>query len=296
MTDLTGIFSALLTPFDQEERIDPAATERLVGFQQTLGIQGLYVGGSSGEAMLQSREERAEYLHLVAQIAGGDLPLIAHVGANATSDTLVLAEHATKAGYRAISAISPYYYGFSRGEVMRHFRALADGAALPLIIYNFPARTQGLSTDELLELLTHPNIVGLKNTSPDFFQLEQVIRLRPDALVYNGADEMCLAGFAIGAHGAIGTTYNFMGDLFVAMRAAVEHSDIAEARSLQAIANEIIAVLLDVGVMPGSKVLLDIMGVDIGVSRPPFRRVTTDERDRLSRSARSLLDWRSGRS
>lgn len=127
MSDLTGIFSALLTPFAGDGTIDHAATERLVALQRSLGVRGLYVGGSSGEAMLQSRQERAEYLDLVAEIVEGDIPLIAHVGATATSDTVILAERAAAAGYHAVSAIAPHHYGFSRGEVMDHFRTLHAG-------------------------------------------------------------------------------------------------------------------------------------------------------------------------
>lgn len=292
MMNLTGIFSALLTPFGPDEQVDRGATERLIAFQSKLGVRGLYVGGSSGEAMLQSRKDRAEYLALVAEIVNGEMPLIAHVGAIATSDTLALAERAARTGYQAISAIAPYYYGFSRGEVMEHFRTLAAGAELPLIIYNFPARVPGFSTTELQELLSHPNIIGLKNTSPDFFQMERIIRSYPNALIYNGADEMCLAGLAIGAKGAIGTTYNFMGDLYVAMCSAVERCDLLEARKLQTIANEIIEVILEVGVMPGSKALLEIMGVEVGISLPPFRRIDDHEKGRLALAARPLLEWR----
>ena len=294
MTDLSGIFSALLTPFDEQGRVDRTATERLVAFQVRQGVNGLYVGGSSGEAMLQSIEARSDYLDLVAQVAAHRLPLIAHVGAIATADTLRLAERAAQAGYQAISAITPFYYAFSRGEVMDHYLALAEGSSLPLVVYNFPARTQGFSTAELGQLLSHPNISGIKHTSSDFFQLERLAQAHPDALLYNGYDEMCLAGLVSGAKGAIGTTYNFMGDLYVELRAHALAGRIEDARKLQTLANGIIEVLIEVGVMPGSKMLLAIMGVDVGVSLKPFRHLTSEERGRLEAAVRPLLAWREG--
>src|SRR6056297_1583766 len=121
MTDLQGVFAALLTPFDDSDVIDAGATEQLVAFQIRQGIAGLYVGGSSGEAMAQSLDERAGYLRLVAGLADKRLRLIAHVGAVATDDVLRLADVAADAGYEAISAITPYYYPFSRAEVMAHY-------------------------------------------------------------------------------------------------------------------------------------------------------------------------------
>jgi N-acetylneuraminate lyase len=292
---LDGIFSALLTPFDQDETIDRDAIGPLVDFQVRLGVAGLYVGGSSGEAMLQSLEERAPCLAEVASAAAGRLGLIAHVGTIATRDALALAEHAAKAGYHAISAIAPFYYDFSRPEVMAHYRAIADAASLPLIVYNFPARTAGFTLAELVELLSHPNIIGIKHTSSDMFHLERIRRAVPDALVYNGYDEMCLAGIATGAQGAIGTTYNFMGDLFVALREAVIAGRIDEARRLQAMANNVIEVLIAVGVMPGSKALLDMMGVACGPSRRPFRRIGAAEHERLRAAIEPVLQWRATR-
>lgn len=155
---------------------------------------------------------------------------------------------------------------------MAHYRELADASSLPLIVYNFPARATGFTLPELVELLSYPNIIGIKHTSSDMFQLERIRHAAPDAIVYNGYDEMCLAGLAMGAQGAIGTTYNFMGDVFAALRTCAAEGRIEEARRLQAMANRVIQVLMKVGVMPGSKALLGIMGVTAGHHGVPFVR------------------------
>jgi N-acetylneuraminate lyase len=292
---LEGIYSALLTPFSEDEAIDRQAIGALVDFQVRLGVDGLYVGGSSGEAMLQSLEERASCLADVAAAAAGRLRLIAHVGTIATRDALQLSEHAARAGYHAISAIAPFYYDFSRREVMAHYRELADASGLPLIVYNFPARTSGFTLNELVELLSYPNIIGIKHTSSDMFQLERIRHAAPDAIVYNGYDEMCLAGLAMGAQGAIGTTYNFMGDLFVDLRICAAQGRIEEARRLQEMANKVIQVLIKVGVMPGSKALLGIMGVRCGPSRRPFRKIEASDLAALREAISPVLAWREER-
>lgn len=292
---LSGIFAALLTPFDDNERVDHGATAALVEFQVRQGLQGLYVGGSSGEAMLQSQAERAEYLRTVAAANAGRLHLIAHVGTVATRDALELSEVAQAAGYEAISAVTPFYYPFSRTEVMAHYIAIADQAALPLIVYNFPAIAQAFSVSELGTLLQHPRIIGVKHTSTDLFALDRLRRHNPDALVYNGYDEMCLAGLCMGAQGAIGTTYNFMGDVFVEIARLVAASSLPEAQRLQRMANLVIEVLIECGVMPSSKALLDLMGVRAGPSRRPFRTLGADDRAKLAVAIRPVLDWRERR-
>ena len=292
---LGGIHAALLTPFDVHEAIDRKATEALVDFIISQGVHGLYVSGSSGEAMLQSVDERADNLQHVGDYAKGKLKLIAHVGAVATRDVLKLAEVARASGYQAISAVTPYYYQFSRAEVMAHYQTIADHADLPLIIYNFPAITQAFSVAELSRLLQHKNIIGVKHTSTDLFALERLRRHCPDALIYNGYDEMWLSGLSMGASGAIGTTYNLMGDVFVVIANLYQAGQTTQSLELQKMANVIIEALIDVGVIPGCKMALELMGVPVGLARAPFRRLNTDDRDRLGLALGPLLKWREGR-
>ncbi len=292
--NLGGIHAALLTPFDKDDTIDWASTEALVNFTIKQGVHGLYVSGSSGEAMLQSIAERSDCLRHVAALAKGKLALIAQVGAVATRDVLTLSEIAHSSGYQAISAVTPYYYQFSRAEVLAHYQTIADNSALPLIIYNFPAITQAFSVAELSNLLQHPNIIGVKHTSTDLFALERLRRHCPDALIYNGYDEMFLGGLSMGASGAIGTTYNLMGDVFVAIASAYQQAHTAKALELQRMANVIIEALIEVGVIPGCKMALEMMGVPVGLARPPFRRLNNDDRKRLETALAPLLAWREG--
>ncbi|MDF0599832.1 N-acetylneuraminate lyase [Psychromarinibacter sp. C21-152] len=287
-----GIYTSLLTPFAADESIDVDAALRLIDLQQEHGVDGLYVGGSSGEAMLQSRTERADYLTAVSEAAGGRFELIAHVGAASTADVLALAETAAESGYAAVSAISPFYYPFSRSEVIAHYCEIADAAALPLVIYNFPAISAAFTMDEFKLLLSHPNIAGLKHTSSDMYQLERIRTAFPETVVYNGYDEMFVAGMASGAQGGIGTTYNFMGDLFMRLASEIRADRMDEARRLQRIANTAIDGLIRVGVMPGAKAILELMGVGIGQCRRPFRKLVQGDREVLAAAIRPLLDWR----
>jgi N-acetylneuraminate lyase len=250
--------------------------------QLAQGIAGFYVGGSTGEAFLQSLDERAAFLRAVAAAAAGRCRLIAHVGAVATADCLVLGRVAVEAGYDAISAIPPFYYDFSRDEAKAHYRALGAELPLPLIVYNFGGRVGRLTSEDLLELLDDPRVIGVKHTSQDLYLLERFKRHRPEAVIYNGFDEMCLAGLAMGADGAIGTTYNFMGDLFVRLAAAFAAGRLAEARALQVTANRVIDVLIEVGVFPGTKAMLALMGFDAGTCRPPFRALTAADLAKLA--------------
>lgn len=267
---LSGILSALVTPFDGDGRVNETAVAPLIEFELGQGIDGFYVGGSTGEAFLQSPDERTRLLRSVAAANSGRGTLIAHVGAIATEEVVAMARAAADAGYDAVSAVPPFYYDFSAAELAAHYRALAAAMPLPVIIYNFGGKVPKLTTDVILSLLDDRRFAGVKHTSTDLYQLDRLKAHRPDAAIFNGYDEMCLAGLAMGADGAIGTTYNFMGAHFVAILQAFREGRMDRALALQRRANRVIDVLAEVGVFPGTKAILRVLGQDVGACRPPF--------------------------
>ncbi|APW40025.1 N-acetylneuraminate lyase [Rhodoferax koreense] len=275
---LGGVYSALITPFHADGRLNLDQLAPLAEFELAQGLHGFYVGGSTGEAFLQTADERVAVLKAFARAVQGRARLIAHVGAIATDEAIHLAHAAADAGYDAISAIPPFYYDFSAAEVLAHYQALADATPLPLVVYNFPAKSaRPLSTADLLTLLAHPKIIGVKHTSQNLYQLERLKTAAPDAVIYNGFDEMFAGGMAMGADGGIGTTFNVMGRIFVEMYEALRRGDLPRAQRLQTRANAVIDVLIDIGVFPGTKAMLKLLGQDCGPCRRPFATLSASQ-------------------
>lgn len=194
--DLRGVMAALLTPFDQNQQLDKESLRRLVRFNMQQGVDGLYVGGSTGEAFVQSSAEREEVLEIVADEAKGKLTLIAHVGCVSTLESQQLATAASRYGFDAVSAVTPFYYPFSFDEHCDHYRAIIDSAdGLPMVVYNIPALSGvKLTLDQVSTLVTLPGVGALKQTSGDLFQMEQIRRAHPDLVLYNGYDEIFASG------------------------------------------------------------------------------------------------------
>lgn len=287
---LGGIFSALITPFGADGTLNLDLLGALAEFELAQGLHGFYVGGSTGEAFLQSALERKAVLTAFAKAVQGRAKLIAHVGAISTDEAIDIARAAADAGYDAVSAIPPFYYDFSAAEVRAHYRALAEATPLPLIVYNFPAKSaRPLSTQDLLALLEHPKIIGVKHTSQNLYQLERLKSAAPQAVIYNGFDEMCVGGLAMGADGAIGTTFNVMGWRFVRLFEAMQAGDLSRARALQSRANEVIDLLIQLGVFPGTKAMLKCLGVDCGPCRRPFAELTPAQQARVEAIVASHL-------
>lgn len=274
--DLRGVMAALLTPFDQNQQLDKESLRRLVRFNMQQGVDGLYVGGSTGEAFVQSSAEREEVLEIVADEAKGKLTLIAHVGCVSTLESQQLATAASRYGFDAVSAVTPFYYPFSFDEHCDHYRAIIDSAdGLPMVVYNIPALSGvKLTLDQVSTLVTLPGVGALKQTSGDLFQMEQIRRAHPDLVLYNGYDEIFASGLLAGADGGIGSTYNIMGWRYMNIVKALRAGDIASAQRLQSECNVAIDLLIKTGVFRGLKTVLHYMDVvAVPLCRKPFAPV-----------------------
>ncbi|WP_435928869.1 N-acetylneuraminate lyase [Dryocola sp. BD613] len=274
--NLRGVMPALLTPFNQQEQVDTDSLRRLVRFNIEQGVDGLYVGGSTGEAFLQSAKEREQVLEVVAEEAKGKLTLIAHVGAISTQESQHLAGAAHRYGFDAVSAVTPFYYPFSFNEHCDHYRAVIDASGgLPMVVYNIPALSGvKLTLEQVGTLINLPGVGALKQTSGDLYEMEKIRRAHPDLVLYNGYDEIFASGLLAGADGGIGSTYNVMGWRYLAIKRAIQEGDMQRAMHLQSECNKVIDVLIKVGVFRGLKTLLHYMDiVAVPLCRKPFAPV-----------------------
>ena len=285
-----GVFPALLTPFDKNDNINEKALEALVQMNLDKGVSGFYVGGSTAEAFLLSDDERKQVYKIVKDIVGDKCTLIAHIGCISTKQTIEFGKYAEELGYDAISSVAPFYYKFSFNEIKKHYFNTVDNVNLPMLIYNFPAFSGvNLSVDNLSEFLVDDRFIGIKHTSNDYFALEQFKTAFNNKLIYNGFDEMFLAGLAMGADGGIGSTYNFMAEKFIKIYNLFNEGNYPEAYKVQQEANKIISALIKVGVFQGEKAVLNMMGIDFGDVRAPFEKISKENYDYLEKTIMPLL-------
>lgn len=292
VVNLRGVMAALLTPFDGQQKLDKESLRRLVRFNLRQGVDGLYVGGSTGEAFVQSGTERQEVLEIVAEEAKGKMTLIAHVGCVSTLESQQLARAAVGYGYDAVSAVTPFYYPFSFEEHCAHYQAIIESAdGLPMVVYNIPALSGvKLTLDQINTLVTLPGVGALKQTSGDLFQMEQIRRAHPDLVLYNGYDEIFASGLLAGADGGIGSTYNIMGWRYQGMVAALKVGDVAKAQQLQCECNKVIDLLIKTGVFRGLKTVLHYMDVvSVPLCRKPFAPVDEKFLPELKALAQQLM-------
>ena len=282
-TDMKGIFTALLTPFDKNDNVNEKGLEKLVRHNVNMGASGFYVGGSTAEAFFLSTEERKLIMDVVKDTAP-EKTLIAHIGSLREKEAHELSAHANKLGYKAISSVAPFYFKFTFEEIKGYYIRLAENSDIPMLVYHFPGFSGvNMGMGEISQFLSDDRFMGIKYTSNDFFTMEQCKSRFPDKVVYNGYDEMFLCGLSMGADGGIGSTYNFMADKFVRIQKLFDEGRISEAQEIQKQANRIISILCKIGVMPAEKEVLCQLGLDFGKCRPPFSSPNEEARELIAK-------------
>lgn len=273
-----GIIPAFYACYDEEGNISPERCKALAKHYLEVGVKGLYVGGSSGECIYQSVEERKLVLESVMEAVGGKMTIIAHVAAPSTPDSVELAKHAASLGVDALAAIPPIYFRLPEQAIYEYWTAMIEAGNIDFIIYNIPQTTgYALSTDLFKRMLENPHVVGVKNSSmPVQDILTWQLAADREIVVFNGPDEQFVGGRVMGAQGGIGGTYGVMPELFLAAEKALANNDIAKATEIQMAITDIIFTMVG-----GQGNLYDVMkqilkreGLDCGHVRGPLKRVT----------------------
>ena len=228
-----GIIPAFYACYDAEGGISPEGVRALTRWFVEKGVKGLYVGGSSGECIYQSKEDRKIVLENVMAEAKGKLTIIAHVACNNTADSQELAAHAESLGVDAIASIPPIYFHLPPYAIAKYWNDISAAAPnTDFIIYNIPQLAGvALSVPLLKEMLKNPRCIGVKNSSMP----TQDIQMWRDegAIVFNGPDEQLISGLVMGAVGGIGGTYGAMPELYVKLFECVKSGDMATALEIQ---------------------------------------------------------------
>jgi len=230
----TGAGTALITPFARDGELDEGAVRRLGRRQIDAGIHFLAPCGTTGENPTLTLPERLRIVEILAEEAGGRVPILAGAGGYNTHEVVELARDLTKAGANGFLSVTPYYNKPTQEGLYQHYRAIAESTPLPIVVYNVPGRT-GVNVEvaTLVRLAAIPNIIGVKEASGSMQQMCEVCRaVPPGFLVLSGDDAMALPLMAVGGHGLISVLSNEMPAEVAQMIEAAERNDFAAARAI----------------------------------------------------------------
>jgi N-acetylneuraminate lyase len=275
--DLNGVIPAMITSFNKDESINKVGIRKTVNYLISQNVNGLYITGSTGETFLMSPDEKKEAIDIIVEEVNGRVPVIAHIGSIGTKITTELGQHAEKSGVDALSALPPFYYGFSNKEIYNYYSDISNSSNLPIIIYNI-SQANLMDLDMLKKLASIKNIKGVKYTAATHFNFSVIKKeVGEDFKIYSGMDEMALSGMISGADGIIGSFYNLMPEMFVNLFNQIQKGNIIEAKKIQEKINIIILYALGKSGYPFIKMGMNWLDIDSGYTRRPFVSITDSD-------------------
>lgn len=209
---ITGLYTAIITPFHEDGAIDLTTFSTLVEHQISNGVDGIVVTGSTGEAATLSTNEKVTLWATAVEIANGRIPIIAGSGSNNTIETVHATKAAAEAGAAAALIVTPYYNKPTLSGLIAHHAAIADATTIPQVMYNVPGRTATNMTAEMQLAIIEavPTIVATKEASANLTQIAQIATHAPSHIsVLAGDDDLALPIVAVGGVGVIAVISNY---------------------------------------------------------------------------------------
>ena len=278
----TGCATALVTPF-RGGAVDHGALETLIERQIAGGCGALVIAATTGESPVLSYGEHLALVGAAVRITAGRVPVIAGAGSNSTDHALTLIRQAEDAGADGLLLVTPYYNKTSQAGLLRHYAYLADRTALPVLLYDVPARTgMRIAPETLAELSRHPRIAGIKAADTDLDALSRAMGLcGPDFCFYSGNDSLTLPMMALGAKGVVSVTSNLVPEAMSELTRLCLAGDYADAAALHfAYLDLMDALFSDVNPIP-VKTAMAAAGLCTGEMRLPLTEMSAAKKDAL---------------
>jgi 4-hydroxy-tetrahydrodipicolinate synthase len=290
---LKGAITAVITPFDDNDLIDIKSFAAIIDWQIKMGINGLCVCGSTGEAATIAEEEYKEIINASVNISNKTTPVIVGVGSNSTRKAIRNAEIAQDLGANYLLAVVPYYNKPSQLGIYEHFKTLANAVDIPVILYNIPNRSiVNMSDDVIAKLAEIPNIVGLKDSTGDMgrpVSLQAKLDNKNFAML-SGDDSSSVAFNACGGVGAISVIANLLPDLVIKMHEYCNQGDFDNARKIWSkIHNLDMLLYVDANPMP-IKYAMSVLGLCNGKLRLPLTEISDENKIKIKQELKNFYD------
>lgn len=279
-----GIIPPVATPMLANEDLDLPRLKWFIDHLLTSGVHGIFVLGTNSEFYALDEAEKQQVIATAVEHVGTRAPVYAGTGAETTREAVRLTKMAEREGAQGVSVITPYFISPTQQEIYDHYRRIAENTKLPVILYNNPATCGGvkIDVDTVARLAEIPNIVGIKDSSGDLTNTNEMIRAVPDRFsVLMGRDTLIFSALMFGARGAVPATGNIAPKLLVDIYEKFVKGDIEGSKAAQLKLNPI-RMSLTLGTAPGGvKAALQMLGLSIGPCRSPVAPLPPDKMQKM---------------
>ncbi|MDN5915377.1 MAG: dihydrodipicolinate synthase family protein [Pseudonocardia sp.] len=283
-TELSGVLTALATPFTDDDRVDVERLRSLVDRSLDGGVDGLVACGSTGEFAAMTADERRLVVDTVVEHTAGRVPVVAQTGATTTAEAIRLSNDAKASGADVAMLVTPYYEPLSPEETVSYLREVCGAIDLPVMLYNIPPAT-GVNLDpDTVAMLAREldNVHYVKDSSANMEQALQLIHHHSDAIAtFVGWDSLIFASLVEGAAGVLAGAANVVPGEIVAVHRAIRDGDVATALAEWNRVYPVIDAMISVPFMPAIKSALATLGHPIGSPRRPTHDLAPQHAQRL---------------
>ena len=286
--DLSGIFTALVTPVTPEGTVDGEAVNRLVEHCISKGTSGLVPNGGTGEYAALLPAERAHMVETTAEAAARRVPVVAGVLSTGFREAVSAGRDALAAGADAIMLLTPFYTIGTQASIRDYFKAYRDTVDLPLMLYEIPSRTTvSLTAATIAGMADDNSIIGMKACNPDFDQFIRVMQMAGDRMaVLSGEENLFPAHVALGAAGGVLATSNLFPDVWTNILGLFQSGDVAAAMQRHAEIFPLLDTIFSESNPGPLKAAMAMCGIPVGGVLPPLCHPSEKTLDAL----KELLD------
>jgi 4-hydroxy-tetrahydrodipicolinate synthase len=288
--EIRGIIPPVATPMKDNEDLDLPRLKSFIDYQLAAGVHGIFVLGTNSEFYAMDDDEKQRVIATAVEHVRGRAPVFAGTGAESTREAVRLTKMAEREGVQGVSVITPYFVMPSQTEIADHYRRIAESTSLPIMLYNNPATCGGVKIDveTVVRLAEVPNIRGIKDSSGDLTNTNEMIRAVPrNFSVLMGRDTLIYPALIFGAKGAVPATGNIAPHLLVEIYEAFQRGDHASSMAAQLKLNPV-RMSLTLGTAPGGvKAALQLLGLSIGPSRRPVAPLSPDKLEKMRAALRA---------
>ncbi|MDD6188236.1 MAG: 4-hydroxy-tetrahydrodipicolinate synthase [Clostridiales bacterium] len=279
----TGSGTAMVTPFDKDNKINYSKMAELIDLQYAGGTSAIIINGTTGENATQPLDEHEAFVDFCVKHNAGRMKVISGVGSNDTSTSIRLAKAAEASGVDGILMVTPYYNRTNQAGLVQHFTYVADRVNVPMILYNVPSRTTVSITADTYKILSqHPNINGVKEASGDFSLFSRTRAICGDELnIWSGNDDNTVPMMAMGAKGVISVASNIVPAAVAELCRLCLDGDFKAASELYFKYSDFFAkMFVDVNPIP-VKTAMNMLGMEVGELRLPLWHMTEENEAKL---------------
>ena len=280
MLDIKGIIPALVSPSDAEGKLDLKPVPGIMQFTMERGINGIFVGGSTGEGFRLTTDERKVLAEMVVREAAGRIPVIIHVASMNMREVICLSNHAAGIGADAVSSVLPFYYKYNLDDIHRYYQTISRESGLPIIIYAL-SQVVRLDFDNnafMDKVLSIDGIYGIKFTDGDLFRLQSLQQLSGGKIrFFGGVDVLALPMLIMGASGLIGSNYNYLPEIWVSIYKAFLNNEMDKAVRLQDRLTYYVRKYSHLDGIVRTKSFMKVRGIDAGPAFLPHQSIKSGD-------------------